>query len=79
MELPFVCPVVGRVFSSSCWETRDLAVVLDADGKKCLRGRVRVACPLCGGWHDFAPEELACPLAGAVPDAGEDRNGKGGA
>lgn len=78
MELPFVCPVMGRFFSSSHWETTDLAVGQDADGNKCLRGRVRVACPLCGGWHDFAPEELVCPLAGVLPGAGQKRNGKGG-
>ena len=79
MELSFVCPVLRRVFSSSRWEAEGLAVATDTDGRKRLDGVVRVVCPLCGGWHEYAPEELACPLTGVKPGVGEDCNGKGGA
>ena len=79
MELSFVCPVLRCVFSSARWEAEGLAVVRDRTGRRCLGGLVRGACPLCGGWHEYAPEELACPLTGVKPGVGEDCNGKGGA
>lgn len=63
MELCFFCPVTRSVFRSAHWDQEGaFKVCVDSDGQKRLQGRVRVACPLCGGMHDYAPDELPCPM-----------------
>ncbi|GAB6111543.1 hypothetical protein JCM14713_13010 [Desulfomicrobium salsuginis] len=64
MELCFFCPVVSASFLSASWEIcGSLELETDRDGGKRLRGKVRAACPLCGGEHVYDPDELACPLS----------------
>ena len=63
LELHFTCPKQGKEFRSAQWTVDpDLKAVTDPDGRKHLRGGVRVPCPLCSELHVYAPDELACPL-----------------
>lgn len=79
MELFFTCPVTSGVFRSAEWQVEGcLDVSMDAAGRKRLQGTVRAACPLCGGEHEYAPDELACPLSLRGDDAGGNDNAKGG-
>jgi hypothetical protein len=79
MELLFYCPVTCRVFWSPRWQVEGcMDVSVDEDGRKRLQGRVRTACPLCGGEHVYDPDELACPLSKHGEDVGGNCNTKGG-
>ena len=63
ITLHFTCPKRNTEFQSAQWSVDpDLEAVTDPDGRKHLRGSVRVPCPVCGEPHVYAPDELACPL-----------------
>ncbi len=63
LELHFTCPCRGEDFRSAQWSVApDLEAVTTPDGRKHLRGSVRVPCPFCNEPHAYAPDELACPL-----------------
>ncbi len=63
LELHFTCPKQGKKFRSAQWSVDpDLETVTTADGRKHLRGLVRVPCPFCDEPHAYAPDQLACPL-----------------
>ncbi len=63
LELHFTCPCRGEDFRSAQWSVDpDLETVTDPEGRKHLRGNVRVPCPLCHKTHFYDPNELACPL-----------------
>ena len=63
LELHFTCPTQGRDFRSAQWSVDpDLEAVATPDGRKHLRGNVRVPCPFCDEPHAYNPNELACPL-----------------
>ena len=63
LELLFTCPKQGKPFRSAQWSVdSDLETVITPDGRKYLRGLVRVPCPFCDASHAYDPDQLACPL-----------------
>jgi uncharacterized Zn finger protein len=63
MELVFVCPECGEVFSQSTWSIEERLLVEETErGGRIVRGLVRVHCPLCGKVHRYTPDAVLCPV-----------------
>jgi hypothetical protein len=65
VKLHFTCPRTGQDFETAHFNVvMHRGVVTTADGNRRLDATVALcdACPLCGEWHRFRAEELACPL-----------------
>ncbi|MBZ4648343.1 MAG: hypothetical protein JG774_1829 [Desulfomicrobiaceae bacterium] len=63
MELMFVCPECGEVFSQSTWSIEERLQVEETEIEgRVVRGLVRVHCPLCGKVHRYTPDAVLCPV-----------------
>jgi hypothetical protein len=69
MKFIFTCPLKQDSFFSEEFQiTENQGVAVDETGNRYLNARIRLTapCPLCGRYHEYHANELACPFGSDV-------------
>jgi hypothetical protein len=65
MNFIFTCPRKGATFETEAFSLTDnQGIATTPDGRKVLKATVVLdaPCPLCGEYHRYRAEDLACPF-----------------